>query len=96
MLAVYMLPTNLQLLDRFKAVRSVLKPSGRFQSRPCQHTYTCMHIDFIVTHTTPGLRTCAVCVTYTTQLAAEMHVVVYRECLFFYVCSSKATSITED
>ena len=39
-----MLPTDLQPLARFEAVKPVLKPSGRFQSHLCQRTYICMHI----------------------------------------------------
>ena len=38
-----MLPTDLQLLARFKAFRPVLKLSGWFQSRPCQRTYMYAH-----------------------------------------------------
>ena len=41
--------------DRFKAVRPVLKPSGRFQSRPCQRMYTVHVRTFIVAHAAPGL-----------------------------------------
>ena len=81
-----MLPTNLQPLDRFKAVQPVSKPS--------LSTYVC---NFIVAHAAPGLRTCAMCAMYMTDTAScreACGVVVYRECLFFYVCFSKATLIT--
>ena len=37
-LYIIMLPTDLQPLAQFKAVRPVLKPSSQFQSRPCQCT----------------------------------------------------------
>ena len=56
-----------------------LKPSGRFHNCPSQHAYVCT---FIVAHAAPrlhGLHMCDMCAMYTTQLAAERHVIVYRE-----------------
>ena len=63
-----MLPTDLQLLVRFKL-------SGQFQSCPCQHTHNAVY----ATPGLCGLHTCNVYATYMTQLAAERHMVVYRE-----------------
>ena len=78
-----MLPTELQPLDRFKAVRPVLKPSSRFQSHPCQRTYTCTHI-YCSACRAWSTHVCCVCNVYDTASCREAcGVVVYRECLFF-------------
>ena len=83
MKSIYMLPTELQPLDRFKAVRPVLKPSSRFQSHPCQRTYTCTHI-YCSACRAWSTHVCCVCNVYDTASCREAcGVVVYRECLFF-------------
>ena len=74
-----MLPTDLQLLVWFKAVRPVSKLS----------LSTFVHVcTFIVVHAMPrlrGLRMCDMCAMYTTQLAAERHAWLCTENVCFFM-----------